>query len=121
MVNFFVKSSKLYFFPSWLGLKLWSFSCRVIDDLLVKTRSDIGSLYKLREIVCQLDVIVSFAQVSSAGGYCRPSFGNELVIRSGRHPILDHFSRSALISNDTVSQSMDVSLLANFVSRCHRH
>ncbi|EFX81651.1 mismatch repair ATPase Msh4 [Daphnia pulex] len=73
----------------------------VIEDLLSKTRSDIGSLYKLREIVCQLDVIVSFAQVSSAGGFCRPTFSNELVIRSGRHPILDHFSPSALVSNDT--------------------
>ena len=79
-------------------------SCRVVEDLLSKTRSDIGSLYKLREIVCQLDVIVSFAQVSSAGGFCRPTFGNELVIRSGRHPILDHFSPNALVSNDTVSQ-----------------
>ncbi|KAI9551670.1 mismatch repair ATPase Msh4 [Daphnia sinensis] len=73
----------------------------VIEDLLAKTRSDIGSLYKLREIICQLDVIVSFAQVSSAGGFCRPAFANELVIRSGRHPILDHFSPSALVSNDT--------------------
>ncbi|KAK4036865.1 hypothetical protein OUZ56_028902 [Daphnia magna] len=73
----------------------------VIEDLLAKTRSDIGSLYKLREIICQLDVIVSFAQVSSAGGFCRPAFANELVIRSGRHPILDQFSPSALVSNDT--------------------
>lgn len=85
---------------------------RVIEDLLAKTRSDIGLLYKLREIICQLDVIVSFAQVSSAGGFCRPAFANELVIRSGRHPILDHFSPSALVSNDTVSFS-------HLKSMCH--
>ncbi|XP_057379025.2 mutS protein homolog 4-like [Daphnia carinata] len=81
----------------------------VIEDLLAKTRSDIGSLYKLREIICQLDVIVSFAHVSSAGGFCRPAFANELVIRSGRHPILDRFSPSALVSNDT-----EMSVESNF-------
>lgn len=71
--------------------------------MLNKTRSKIGSLYKLREIICQLDVIVSFAHVSSAGGFCRPEFGSDLLIRAGRHPILNHLSPDTLISNDTVS------------------
>lgn len=78
-----------------------------------QTRSQIGSLHKLRDIVCQLDVMVSFAQVSSSAGFCRPEFGSRMVLRSARHPILNHFSSDGLISNDTVSFT-DVFLFCNF-------
>lgn len=76
---------------------------RVIEELLKEIRQDIGSLYKLRELVCQLDVIVSLSQVSLNGGFCRPSFGPATLIRDGRHPILDRFASAGLVSNDTVN------------------
>ena len=76
---------------------------RVIEELLGLIREDIGSLYKLREVVTHLDVLLSFSHaILTAGGFCRPTFGHELVIRDGRHPILNHFSPSSLVSNDTV-------------------
>ena len=75
---------------------------RIVEELLATIRTDISSLYKLRDIVCQLDVVASFAQVSFAGGFCRPSYSQQLLICDGRHPILNRFSPGALISNDTV-------------------
>lgn len=74
-----------------------------MEDLLAEIRGEIGFLYKLRELVCQLDVVVSFAQVALGGGYCRPTFGTGMMIRNGRHPILDRFSPVDLASNDTVA------------------
>lgn len=79
-----------------------SIFCRVIEELLGTIRGQIGSLYKLKEMICQLDVVVSFAQVSSGVGFCRPIFGQAMLIRDGRHPVLNRFSPDDLASNDTV-------------------
>lgn len=85
--------------------------CSVMDELLVDIRGDIQSLYKLKETVCQLDVVVSFSEVSLSGGFCRPTFGSELVVRDGRHPVLNRFSTQELTSNDIVFILKNDSLL----------
>ena len=79
-----------------------------MEELLGSIRQDINCLYKLRETVCQLDVLLSFSHVIlAAGGFCRPTFGHQLLVRDGRHPILNHFSASSIVSNHTVTNNIN--------------
>lgn len=72
--------------------------------MLVFIRQHIGCFFKLRDAVSQLDVVVSLAQVVAHGvGFCRPQLADSLIIQHGRHPILNRFGETALVSNDTVS------------------
>lgn len=75
-----------------------------MEELLASIREDIRTLYKLKEMICHLDVLVSFAQAAFGGGFCRPVFGHEMIIRNGRHPILNRFTPKVLVSNDTVNK-----------------
>ncbi|KAK6629982.1 hypothetical protein RUM43_003803 [Polyplax serrata] len=67
----------------------------VIEDrqseisLLTDIRENIGCLFTLCEIIAELDVLVSFAQVSSAKNFSKPNFGLHLDLKKSRHPILD--------------------------------
>lgn len=76
---------------------------RVIYELLTDIREHVGALYKLIEVIAELDVAASLAQVSSSDNYVRPTFGSFLDIKEGRHPILESVSSSVPVANDAVS------------------
>ena len=63
---------------------------------------------KLKEIaaaVAQLDVIVSYATVAKTNKYVRPEIvesGKPLIIKDGRHPVVEVISKDRFIPNDTV-------------------
>lgn len=79
-------------------------SLRVIYELLTDIREHVGILYKLIEVIAELDVATSLAQVSSSKNYVRPTFGPNLYIQEGRNPILESVSSSIPVPNDTVSR-----------------
>ena len=72
----------------------------VLNELLNEVREYIGFLYLLSETIATLDMISAFADVSMSEQWTRPEFGDSLVIRGGRHPILEHMSCD-LTPNDT--------------------
>jgi hypothetical protein len=74
----------------------------VICDLLAKIRNDIGCLFKLCEVIAELDMLTSFANLSSVSTYVRPQFGSFLDIRQSRHPILDFVLQHEPVPNDVV-------------------
>ena len=47
-------------------------------------------------------MVASLTHCAMAGQYCRPSFGDVLDIREGRHPILDQNNRAKTVANDTL-------------------
>jgi DNA mismatch repair protein MutS len=54
--------------------------------------------------LAQVDVLGGFAETARLFGYCRPTVGDEglLVIRDGRHPVLDQASgEERFVPNDT--------------------
>lgn len=54
--------------------------------------------------LAEIDVYLSLAEVASAGNYCRPEVdaGAELLIRDGRHPVVEKFvPDSYFVPNDT--------------------
>jgi DNA mismatch repair protein MutS len=54
------------------------------------------------EALAALDVLVSLATVAAEGGYVRPEIaeGNTLVIRDGRHPVLEQVLDEEFVPND---------------------
>ena len=64
--------------------------------------------------VAHVDVLSSFAEVASRYGYVRPvlSDGDELDIRSGRHPVVERMLPSgSFVPNDTVLSNTDEQLI----------
>ena len=72
----------------------------ILNELLNEVREYIGFLYLLSDIISDLDMLVSFANVSMTEDYIKPEFGDSLVIRGGRHPILERICVD-VTSNDT--------------------
>ena len=66
---------------------------------------NIARLKKLAASIALLDCLVSFAAVSKERNYCRPALvdaGEELIIKDGRHPVVEALSRERFVPNDTV-------------------
>lgn len=69
----------------------------IIEDLRAAIVEHIACVYKASEAVAILDLVVLFAEHASTYNYVRPEFCSSMVIKAGRHPILD---RSKAIPND---------------------
>ena len=69
---------------------------------------NINKLKRLSASIAMLDCLVSFAAVAKERGYCKPeilSAGENLVIREGRHPVVEALSKERFVPNDTVLDS----------------
>ncbi|KAJ9582302.1 hypothetical protein L9F63_003338, partial [Diploptera punctata] len=72
----------------------------VICGLLSDIRNDIGCIFKLCEIISELDMLTSFANISSLSSYVQPQFGRMLSLELSRHPILDNVLQHIPVPND---------------------
>jgi DNA mismatch repair protein MutS len=77
-------------------------------DLFVDLRRSIATacvqVQRAAEAVALIDVFVSLARVAVEYNYCRPLLteGADLVIRDGRHPVVEHMVQSnEFVPNDT--------------------
>jgi DNA mismatch repair protein MSH4 len=65
----------------------------VIQDLMAALRTEAPRLFKVCESVALLDMIASFAQITTMRDYVRPEITGTLAIQGARHPILDKVGR----------------------------
>ena len=80
--------------------------------LLTKIRPHFGCMYKLVEAISIIDMIQSFAEVSKARDYVRPTFGTATKISQARHPVIDLFAQQKPMANDIeLYQEMNVLLV----------
>ena len=79
------------------------------DDLEYELFSDVRDtvaeaaerVQALADRLARLDVLVSFAEVAAAHGYCRPTVGSEGIdIEGGRHPVVER-TETAFVPNAT--------------------
>ncbi|SPO31922.1 related to meiosis-specific MutS homolog [Ustilago trichophora] len=61
-------------------------------------------LVQVSEALSLLDMIISFARVSEANAYVRPTFGDRIDIRNARHPILDRVDIISMGVNSVVTR-----------------
>ncbi|MCL2437067.1 MAG: DNA mismatch repair protein MutS, partial [Clostridiales bacterium] len=74
----------------------------------------IPEIQRVSAAVSTLDVLCSFAEASAKLGYTKPLVhdGSEIVIRSGRHPVIEQTIKNGVfVSNDAYMNCDDTSML----------
>jgi DNA mismatch repair protein MutS len=73
------------------------------EEFLGEIEREIPAVYRLARSVGELDVLSTFAYLAQTRGLVRPTVDDStvLVIRDGRHPILDRQLGTAFVPNDT--------------------
>ncbi|HEY2293199.1 MAG TPA: DNA mismatch repair protein MutS [Thermoanaerobaculia bacterium] len=76
---------------------------RFFRELTSRIAAESAGLIELAETVGALDTLASFAEVAARNRYVRPKMGDAgapLIIREGRHPVVEQASRDAFVPND---------------------
>jgi DNA mismatch repair protein MutS len=76
---------------------------RLYRELVSRIAAEATGLIALAEAVGALDALASFAEVAARGRYVRPKMGlpgAPVIIREGRHPVVEQASRDAFVPND---------------------
>lgn len=78
----------------------------LFDQLVEKLRPFVQPLYEIANLLAQIDVLCSFATISSLPGYVRPVFNTErkVHLRDSVHPILE----TTLKSHQVIANDIDV-------------
>ena len=87
-------------------------------ELFQQLRSDVceqtARIQKDAEIVAQIDVLLSLADVASSNRYCKPEISDQygITISEGRHPVVEKLGvEREFVPNDTVMDADNASLL----------
>jgi len=86
-------------------------------DLFVEVRDtlkeDIIIIQKLASVISEIDVLQSFAEVSEANNYVKPTFvENTVTIKNGRHPVIEKvIDDGSFVPNDVYLNDDDFILL----------
>ena len=77
------------------------------EELFLSLREELKQhlpeIVRAAEAVAEIDVLLSFADLAAASGYCRPvvHMGRDIVIENGRHPVVERIlGRHAFVPND---------------------
>src|SRR5699024_8614042 len=85
-------------------------------DLFVEVREKvkeyIDEIQRIAQVISEIDVIQSFAEVSEQNNYHRPSFSHDTVeIEGGRHPVIERVMEDGLFVPNDVSLTEERSIL----------
>ncbi|KAI8604094.1 DNA mismatch repair protein Msh4 [Dissophora ornata] len=85
--------------------EVYLMSDKIVGDLSGDVRLEIGALYKASEAIAMLDMLISFSHLCTVNDYVRPEFTDTLVIKQGRHPIIEKLYSAPFVPNDTYAGS----------------
>ena len=83
----------------------------VFNELLGEVREYMGFLYKLNDTLAVLDLVTTFASVTMSQDYVKPQFGENIVIKAGRHPILEQMVMEVTPNDCNMSDESRVHIL----------
>ncbi len=77
---------------------------RVFCELRSKVADEALRVAKVARAVAELDVLSSLAQVAADRAFCKPTVNeaDQIVIKSGRHPVVEHFIQERFVPNDAL-------------------
>ncbi len=80
--------------------KRWQLEVRLFQELRLRVARENQRLQQTAEGVSELDVLAALAQVAQENHYCKPLIreGEALVIREGRHPVIERICRPRALS-----------------------
>ena len=73
------------------------------ERLLAAVDDHVPAVHRVARALGELDVLATFAHLAQTRGYIRPTVDESaaLVIRDGRHPVLERLDSSGFVPNDT--------------------
>lgn len=77
---------------------------RLYEELKVELTNSIDKLKAVADNLSRLDVLCAFAEVSKSNGYVRAKIvgsGEPMIIKGGRHPVVEKISKEKFVANDT--------------------
>ncbi len=94
--------------------KINALELEIFNQIKDEIKGHIKAIKKTSKAISTLDVLVSFAQVSSNYGYVRPTItvGDDIIIENGRHPVIENTIKDGLfVPNDLKINGRDQSML----------
>ena len=81
-----------------------SLEIELFNNLRNKCKEQTAEIQKLATIISKIDMLISLSFVAKENNYTRPTFSryNELLIKEGRHPVIEVVSNKEFIPNDTI-------------------
>ncbi|KAK6740314.1 hypothetical protein RB195_008652 [Necator americanus] len=73
----------------------------VVQEIIKEIRPSIAVLYHVMDCIATIDFLCSFAVYAFNRETVRPRFGNSIIIKEGRHPLLDYSTNDEVVPNDT--------------------
>ncbi len=75
----------------------------LFDAIRKQVAENANRLQKTAAAVARLDVLRSFATVAVENNYCRPRVSDDgtILIKAGRHPVVEKLTSTPFVSNDT--------------------
>jgi DNA mismatch repair protein MutS len=93
--------------------RLAACEAELYGDLIEKLQSVVGSLQATARKIGELDLFSSLAEVAEINHYTRPSIeeGARMIIREGRHPVVENAPGLGFVPNDTEMDSRSDQIL----------
>ncbi|MCL5104346.1 MAG: DNA mismatch repair protein MutS [Armatimonadetes bacterium] len=75
----------------------------VFCEVRNKVGDEARKVAKVARAVAEIDVLAGLAEIAAAKGYAKPTVDDneELRIKNGRHPVVEHFIEERFVPNDT--------------------
>jgi DNA mismatch repair protein MutS len=79
------------------------------EELLTAVEHEVASIYRIGRAVGELDALLTFAHLAQVRGYVRPTVDDSsvVIVREGRHPVLDRLLGEQFVPNDTELDASD--------------
>ncbi|MCX8083111.1 MAG: DNA mismatch repair protein MutS [bacterium] len=89
--------------------RILSIEKEVIESVKAEILRHSSSLQKLFSSIAELDVLCSLADISERNGYVMPDIddGFEIIIKDGRHPVVEKNIEEMFIPNDTIMDNKE--------------
>ncbi|MBE6728684.1 MAG: DNA mismatch repair protein MutS [Ruminococcaceae bacterium] len=86
-----------------------SLEYELFDNIRRQIAANISRFQRTAAAIARLDVLNSFAKVASENNYCRPRLNDDgtLLIKAGRHPVIEKLTNTPFVSNDTFLNNGD--------------
>ena len=94
--------------------KIVSLEYNLFMEIREKAKSYIRKLQEVSRILSEVDMLISFANVSEQNGYIRPQLveDNSINIIDGRHPVVEKVSKNDYVPNDVImNNNCDILLI----------
>jgi len=77
---------------------------QIFCEVRSKVADEAVRVGKVARAVAELDVLASLAEIASAKGFTKPivTDGDEIHIKNGRHPVVEHFIAEQFVPNDAL-------------------